>query len=586
MAARLLGWHWRLRFAACVGGALRAGGAAGVSDGGSIRGAAGHQQAEVLLGNRGRAERDDPALVHDGDTVGQGVDLVEFGRDDHHRHALVPLGHQAFVHELDRADVQAAGRLADDHQLDVPAHLPGDHDLLLVATGQRPGRRGGGLGPHVVLLDALDRRFLDRVEVQCDTGGIRRLVVDVEYEVVGDREVSHQAVLGTVLGDIADARVEPAAGRGVTQVGAVKQYRAGRGPQAHQRLAQLGLAVPLDAGHTQDLAGPHLEGHVAHRLLAALPRHAQVLDIEHHIAGLGRLLAHPQLDRPADHQRGELHRGGGRRPLADDLAAPDDRDVVGDRLHLFELVRDEDDRPPALPQFAHDPEQVLGLAGGQHGGGLVEYQNLGVTEQRLDDLDPLLHADRQFFHYGVGIHAQAEPLGQREYLTAGPAPVEQAEGGQAERSLAHRLAAEGDVLGHGEDRHQHEVLVHHADLGPDRVPGRIDHDRFVVEQDLALVGLHQPVEHVHQRGLASAVFPQQGADLARLDDQVDVVVGDQAPEALRDAAQLKFHRQPPSSRFWSVPPAVAGDTDQLDGNFSPGSLATQGSWSAERSCRR
>src|SRR5215472_10264298 len=118
--ARLLGWHWRLRFAACAGGALRVGGAAGVSGGGPIRGAAGHQQAEVLLGDGGRAERDDPAFVHDGDTVGQGVDLVEFGGDDHHRHALVPLGDQAFVHELDRADIQAAGRLADDHQFDVP----------------------------------------------------------------------------------------------------------------------------------------------------------------------------------------------------------------------------------------------------------------------------------------------------------------------------------------------------------------------------------------------------------------------------------------------------------------------------------
>src|SRR5215471_11484645 len=231
MAARLLGWHWRLRFAACAGSSLRAGGAVRVSGGGSIRGAAGHPQAEVLLGDGGRAERDDPALVHDGDTAGQGVDLVQFGRDDHHRDALVPLCNQAFVHELDRADIQAAGRLADDHQLDVPAHLPGDHDLLLVATGQRPGRRSGGLGPHVVLLDTLYRRFLDRVEVQRDTEDVRRLVVDFEDEFVGDREVSYQAVLGTVLGDIADARVEPATGRGVAQVGAVEQYRADRGPQ-------------------------------------------------------------------------------------------------------------------------------------------------------------------------------------------------------------------------------------------------------------------------------------------------------------------------------------------------------------------
>src|SRR6516164_8798845 len=246
MAARLLGWHWRLRFAFRAGFALRVGGC------GSGRLAAGHQQAEVLLGDGGRAEGNDLALVHDGDAVGQGVDLVELGRDDHHRHALVPLGDQALVYKLDRADVEAAGRLADDHQLDVAAHLPGDHDLLLIAAGQRPGRRRGGRGPNVILLDALDRRFPDGVQVQRDAGGVRRPVVDVEDEVVGDREVGHEAILGTILRYVADARVQPGTGRGVAQVGAVQQYGAGRGPQAHQRLAQLGLAVPLDAGHAEN----------------------------------------------------------------------------------------------------------------------------------------------------------------------------------------------------------------------------------------------------------------------------------------------------------------------------------------------
>src|SRR6516225_165071 len=292
MAARLLRWHGRLRLPLRAGGggpiriAFRAGG-------GSIRLATGHQQAEFLLRDGGWAERNDSALVHDGDAVGQGVNLVELGGDDQHRHALVPLGDQAFVHELDRADVQAAGRLADDHQLDVAAHLPGDHDLLLVAAGQHPGRRRGGRGPNVILLDALDRRFPDGVQVQRDAGGVRRPVVDVEDEVVGDREVGYQAVLRPVLRDVADARVEPGTGRGVAQIGAVKPYRAGRGPQAYQRLAQLGLAVPLDAGHAQNLTGPHLEGHVAHRLLTALPRHTQVLDVKYHIARLGGFLAHP-----------------------------------------------------------------------------------------------------------------------------------------------------------------------------------------------------------------------------------------------------------------------------------------------------
>ena len=64
---------------------------------------------------------------------------------------------------------------------------------------------------------------------------------------------------------------------------------------------------------------------------------------------------------------------------------------------------------------------------------------------------------------------------------------------------------------------------------------------LVVEQDLALVGLVEAVEHVHQRGLAGAVLAEQAVDLAGLDREVDVVVGDQVTEALGDAAEFELH---------------------------------------------
>ena len=59
-----------------------------------------------------------------------------------------------------------------------------------------------------------------------------------------------------------------------------------------------------------------------------------------------------------------------------------------------------------------------------------------------------------------------------------------------------------------------------------------------VDADGALVGLVQPVERLHQRGLARAVLAADGVDLARGHDEVDVVVGDDAGEPLRDATQL------------------------------------------------
>ncbi len=75
----------------------------------------------------------------------------------------------------------------------------------------------------------------------------------------------------------------------------------------------------------------------------------------------------------------------------------------------------------------------------------------------------------------------------------------------------------------------------------DRVARRGDPDLLAVDQDLAGVGLQQPVEHVHQRALAGAVLTEQAVDLARLDHQVDVVVGDQRAEALGQAGQLEMH---------------------------------------------
>ena len=52
-------------------------------------------------------------------------------------------------------------------------------------------------------------------------------------------------------------------------------------------------------------------------------------------------------------------------------------------------------------------------------------------------------------------------------------------------------------------------------------------------------GLIEPVEDVHQRALAGAVFSQQGVDLPLLQGQVDVVVGQHAGETFGDVAQLE-----------------------------------------------
>ena len=102
-----------------------------------------------------------------------------------------------------------------------------------------------------------------------------------------------------------------------------------------------------------------------------------------------------------------------------------------------------------------------------------------------------------------------------------------------------RLVAEHDVLGDRHHRDQHEVLVHHAHARLDRGARRSELHVLVADLDLALVGVVQAVEDVHQRRLAGTVLAEQGVHLALAEIEADVVVRDDAGEALRDVASSR-----------------------------------------------
>ena len=237
-------------------------------------------------------------------------------------------------------------------------------------------------------------------------------------------------------------------------------------------------------------------------------------------------------DLSPDHQLGEVFLVGlGRRPLADDLSAPDDRDPVRDLEHLVQLVADEHDAVALGRQPTEDLEYLLGLLGCEDRSGLVENEDPCVAVERLEDLHALLPSDRQRADLGLRIDLEPEPPAELDDALVGLGTVE-------ERS-AGRLLAEDDVLGDGQDRDQHEVLVDHVDATGDRVGRPGQSDRLAVKQDLARVGRRQPVQDVHESGLAGAVLAEEGVDLARAHVKVDGIVGDDTRIALRDAAHLE-----------------------------------------------
>ncbi len=145
--------------------------------------------------------------------------------------------------------------------------------------------------------------------------------------------------------------------------GLVEQgHAAARGPDhAAQHLEQFGLAIASDARDAKNFAAPDLEGHALEPVHAAAP-HAQILDLEDHIAGFGGRLVDLQQHLAAHHHLGQFGRGclGGLDRIGH-LAPAHHADGVGDLHDLAQLVGDQDDRFPLRLEPFEDAEQLIRL---------------------------------------------------------------------------------------------------------------------------------------------------------------------------------------------------------------------------------
>jgi len=147
-------------------------------------------------------------VVHHGDPVGKRHHLVQFGRHNEHRHPLVAFGDDLLVHKLDRTDVKPASGLRRYEEFELPRQLASKDNLLLVSTGQRTrgGLRRGGT--NVELGDLVLSVRFDSLHVDVAVRRERRLVNEVEYQVVLDRERGDHAVYGAVFRYEPDTRVQ------------------------------------------------------------------------------------------------------------------------------------------------------------------------------------------------------------------------------------------------------------------------------------------------------------------------------------------------------------------------------------------
>ena len=285
---------------------------------------------------------------------------------------------------------------------------------------------------------------------------------------------------------------------------------------------QLPLAIALHAGDAQNLAFSDREGDLVQHLPVPVVGEFEIPYLQHRRPGLGLLLLDGQDHVPAHHQPADLLLGGvGGVVHAHGPAAPQDGHAVRDLLDLLQLVGDEDDGVPLLLEMDQLLEELHRLLGGEHGGGLVQDQDLGAPDQGLQNLHLLLHAHRDVHDLGVGVHFQIKLFA--EFLGEGDGLVEIHE----ELALP-GLHAQDHVLRHRQAGHQHEVLMDHADPMGDGHGGGGEGNLFPLDKDFAVGGLLHAEEHLHQGGLARPVLPHEGMDLALLHQEVHPLVGGDA----------------------------------------------------------
>ena len=214
--------------------------------------------------------------------------------------------------------------------------------------------------------------------------------------------------------------------------------------------------------------------------------------------------------------------------VADILALAEHGHAVGHVQHLVQLVGDDDEGLAVGLHVAHDGKELVRLLRGQHGGGLIQDQDIRAAVQHLDDLDSLLLGNGHVVDLHVGVDVKAVSVADVLDLFAGIVQIQLT------------LETENDILGGGEQIDQLEVLVDHADAQIKCILGRRDGDGLIVDVDLSLIREINTGEHIHQSGLAAAVFTQQGQDLTLAQFHVDGVIGHHGTKALGDI--LHFDR--------------------------------------------
>ncbi len=169
---------------------------------------------------------------------------------------------------------------------------------------------------------------------------------------------------------------------------------------------------------------------------------------------------------------------------------------------------------PATHHAAQHAQHLVGLAGRQHRGRLVQDQEAALQVKLLEDLAFLPLAGGDVGDLGIERHLERHPREKRFERLLLLAPVDHGR---------HVVARQHEVLGDRHRRHQREVLVDHAE--PERMRVLRIGDRLFAAADQHVARGRVVVAHdaFDERRLARAVLAEQRVECAGLDLQLDIV---------------------------------------------------------------
>lgn len=170
--------------------------------------------------------------------------------------------------------------------------------------------------------------------------------------------------------------------------------------------------------------------------------------------------------------------------------------------HVIEFMRDKNHGPAFIGDGPYPFVKALGFDRGQHRGGLIEDNHLGVQIQHLRQFQQLHLANADLGYQYVRIQLRSQPAqGSQLGLSAFPAAGRQERrGGMGEQ----------EVLPHGKGGHQAEMLEDHTDPGRHGGPRGADIRLFPVDEDFPFVGAVEAVKDLHQGAFARSVLAEQG----------------------------------------------------------------------------